>query len=217
MSPVYSNLKETSNMHTHISFVRLCALCISKYWPHIRWAFSTKELSPDSLKRASKWQNTPQGDFWEEKEAWGSWRSCSDQRNVAKTYWKVVWTLAAFIVYLLLNSFQRLNVFVVSDSKFISVELNLSSSDHHHPCFAQLLALHTSCQIGQATSSHQKSQTNCFILSFCLKGQKFRFLVGQERVLEIERDRGRKIQFVHSPCQNRLLALSRLKVRKKGR
>lgn len=46
-----------------------------------------------------------------------------------------VWTLDAFIIKLtfLLGFFQRLHLFVAGDSEFISVGLNLSASDRHHP------------------------------------------------------------------------------------
>lgn len=179
MSPAYSNLKETSNIHTH----QLCtALCISKYWPHTRWAFSTKELSPDNLKRASKWQNTLQRDFWgKKKEAWGSWRSCSDQRNLAEIYWKVVWTLAAFM--LCLPSSELLPEADCLCCQWLRVHLSRAEIVHQWPSSPLFCAAFSASHFLSSQYLTPKSQTNCFILAFCLKGQKFSLLVGREREL----------------------------------
>lgn len=70
---------------------------------------------------------------------------------------RAVWSLDAFTVAFTFppSSFQGLNLFVASDSEFISVELNLSASDRHHPLFVLLLVLLTPCQAGRAETSHR--------------------------------------------------------------
>lgn len=140
----------------------------------------------------------------------------ADKTGSGKSSWSrnrgSVWIGATFTVLLFLTSFQSLDVSYcwrlrghVARARICPLASIL---------FELLLGLNAPCQVCRAGILHQNPGLIALLQHFVSRVRKW---VWRESDSKIEKDSGRKIQSVHSQSQKPSLAVSKLKVKKKGR